>query len=179
VASLNGLAFIPARYCADSLLLSSPTEGGFDRRLRTEDRRQRLVLFPASAKGLVQDHWPSGYLSGACRGLWISWKDWDGREQRGFVRHADLVGEGVDWLKDIIDRGFSGPIVRKRIVWLRLALHGCRPSNRIRMLRRTGWVGSAFVLPHRTIGTIQGKTIMYDGRSDIARYDTLSDSEAF
>jgi len=33
-----------------------PTEGGFDRRLRTADRRQRLVLFPASAKGLVQDH---------------------------------------------------------------------------------------------------------------------------
>jgi hypothetical protein len=56
VASLNGLAFIPARHCADSLLLSSPTEGGLDRGLRTEDRRQRLVLFPASAKGLVQDH---------------------------------------------------------------------------------------------------------------------------
>ena len=56
MASLNGLAFIAARHCADSLLLSSPTEGGFDRRLRTEDRRQRLVLFPAPAKGLVQDH---------------------------------------------------------------------------------------------------------------------------
>jgi hypothetical protein len=56
VASLNGLAFIPARHCADSLLLGSPTESGFDRSLRMEDRRQRLVLFPASAKGLVQDH---------------------------------------------------------------------------------------------------------------------------
>ena len=56
MVSLNGLAFIPARHCADSLLLSSPTEGGLDRKLRKADRRQRLVLFPASAKGLVQDH---------------------------------------------------------------------------------------------------------------------------
>jgi putative DNA primase/helicase len=109
-------------------------------------------------------------FSGASRGLWTSWKDGDGREQRGFVRHADLVGEGVDWLKDITDRGFCGPIVRKRITWLRLALHGCRPTNRIRMIRRTGWVGSAFVLPHKTIGNTEGETIMFDGRGDIARY---------
>jgi hypothetical protein len=47
------LAFIPARHCADSLLLSSPTEGGFDRRLRTTDRRQRLILFPASGRRVV------------------------------------------------------------------------------------------------------------------------------
>jgi len=70
VVSLNGLAFIPARHCADSLLLSSPTEGGFDRRLRTADRRQRLVLFPASAKGLVQDHEFVGCsLLGSCKGV--------------------------------------------------------------------------------------------------------------
>jgi putative DNA primase/helicase len=109
-------------------------------------------------------------FSGANRGLWISWKDGDDCEQRGFVRHADLVGEGVDWLKDITDRGFRGPIVRKRIVWLRLALHGCRTANRIRMIRRTGWTGSAFVMPHKTIGNTEGETIMFDGRSDIARY---------
>jgi putative DNA primase/helicase len=76
-------------------------------------------------------------FSGASRGLWISWKDGDDCEQRGFVRHADLVGEGVDWLKDITDRGFRGPIVRKRVVWLRLALHGCRPGRgRIRVVFR-------------------------------------------
>jgi len=38
------------------------------------------------------------------------------------------------------------------------------------MIRRTGWVGSAFVLPHKTIGETENETIMFDGRADIARY---------
>jgi putative DNA primase/helicase len=108
--------------------------------------------------------------SGAGRGLWLVWKDRDGHEQRGFVRHADLVGDGVDWLKDLNDRGFYGPIIRKRIGWLRLALYGCRPASRITMVRRTGWFGSVFVLPHKTIGNTEGDKIMFDGRADIARY---------
>ena len=108
--------------------------------------------------------------SGAGRGLWLTWRDRDDREQRIFVRNADLVGSGVDWLKELTDRGFPGPIEQRRITWLRQALHGCRPAGRITMIRRTGWVGSAFVLPHKTIGETGGDTIMFDGRSDIARY---------
>ena len=107
---------------------------------------------------------------GAGRGLWLAWRDRDDRDQRGFVRHADLVGSGVDWLKELTDRGFPGPIEHGRINWLRQALHGCRPAGRITMVRRTGWVGSAFVLPHKTIGETGGETIMFDGRADIARY---------
>jgi putative DNA primase/helicase len=107
---------------------------------------------------------------GAGRGLWLAWQDRDGRDQRGFVRHADLVGSGVDWLKELTDRGFPGPIEHGRITWLRQALHGCRPAGRITMIRRTGWVGSAFVLPHKTIGETENETIMFDGRADIARY---------
>jgi putative DNA primase/helicase len=38
------------------------------------------------------------------------------------------------------------------------------------MVRRTGWTGTSFVLPHRTIGSEEGETIIFDGRSDIARY---------
>jgi len=38
------------------------------------------------------------------------------------------------------------------------------------MVRRTGWVGSAFVLPNKTIGNTEGETIMFDGRADIVRY---------
>lgn len=107
---------------------------------------------------------------GAGRGLWLAWEDRDRRAQRGFVRHADLVGDGVDWLKELTDRGFPGPIERTKIMWLRQALHGCRPAGRITMVRRTGWVGNAFVLPHKTIGQPEHETILFDGRTDIARY---------
>jgi len=39
-----------------SFVAHQPPEGGFDRGLRTVDRRQRLVLLPASAEGLVERH---------------------------------------------------------------------------------------------------------------------------
>jgi putative DNA primase/helicase len=135
-------------------------------KIERKDGQIKKFLFtgPFSVSGEGRD------LTGAGRGLWITWKDRDSREQRGFVRYADLVGEGVDWLKDITDRGFRGPILRNRIGWLRLALYGCRPANRIRLVRRTGWVGSAFVLPHKTIGNTGSEAIMFDGRSDIGRY---------
>ena len=50
------------------------------------------------------------------------------------------------------------------------------------MIRHTGWVGSAFVLPHRTIGKTDNETIMFDGRADIVRYGergTLDDWRKF
>lgn len=31
----------------------------------------------------------------------------DDRAQCGFVKRVDLVGEGLDWLKELVDRGFS------------------------------------------------------------------------
>jgi putative DNA primase/helicase len=107
---------------------------------------------------------------GAGRGLWIEWVDRDNRPQRGYVRHADLVGDGVDWLKDLTDRGFPGPVERQKIGWLRQALHLCGPAKRITMVQRTGWVGSTFVLPDKTIGNTDGETIMFGGRADSARY---------
>jgi hypothetical protein len=44
------LTFIPARHCAD---YCSAADG---RRLRSQAVRRRLVLFPISGMGLVQDH---------------------------------------------------------------------------------------------------------------------------
>jgi putative DNA primase/helicase len=38
------------------------------------------------------------------------------------------------------------------------------------MVRRTGWFGSVFVLPHKTIGMADTEMIIYEGRADIARY---------
>ena len=119
---------------------------------------------------------------GAGRGVWLAWRDRDNRDQRGFVRRADLVGSGVDWLKELTDRGFPGPIEHGRINWLRQALHGCTAASRITMIRHTGWFGSAFVLPHKTIGKTEDETIMFDGRADIVRYGergTLDDWRKF
>jgi putative DNA primase/helicase len=131
---------------------------------KEDDSETYLFTGPFTVIGEGRDH------GGAGRGLWISWLDRDDRAQRGFVRHADLVGDGVEWLKELTDRGFPGPIERKKINWLRQALHGCRPADRITMVRRTGWFGTVFVLPHKTIGNREGEHVMFDGRTDIARY---------
>jgi len=107
---------------------------------------------------------------GAGRGVFLAWRDADGRDQRGFVRHAHLIGAGVEWLKNLTDRGFPGPIENKKIRWLKQALYGVRPIHRITMVTRTGWVGPAFVMPHKTIGESGGESLMFDGRTDLARY---------
>jgi hypothetical protein len=107
---------------------------------------------------------------GANRGVFLAWRDADGRDQRGFVRHADLVGGGVEWLKNLADRGFRGPIDRKAISLLKQALHGVQPIHRITMVKQTGWVGPVFVMPHKTIGESSGESLMFDGRTDLARY---------
>jgi len=107
---------------------------------------------------------------GAGRGVFLAWRDADGRDQRGFVRHAHLIGAGVEWLKNLTDRGFPGPIENKKIRWLKQALYGVRPIHRITMVTRTGWVGPAFVMPHKTIGESGGESLIFDGRTDLARY---------
>src|SRR3974377_756263 len=88
---------------------------------------------------------------GANRGVLLAWRDADGRDQRGFVRHAHLIGAGVEWLKNLTDRGFPSPIENKKIRWLKQALYGARPIHRITMVTRAGWVGPAFVMPAKTI----------------------------
>jgi putative DNA primase/helicase len=141
------------------------TADGLARIEQNEDDAERsLFTGPFTVLGEGRDR------VGAGRGLWITWMDRDDRTQRAFVRRANLVGDGVDWLKELADRGFPGPIERRKINSLRQALHGCRPADRITMVRRTGWFGSAFVLPRKTIGQTEGETVMFDGRTDIARY---------
>ena len=97
----------------------------------------------------------------------------------GFVRRADLVGSGVDWLKSLADRGFPGPVEVRKINKLRPALNACKIKIRFTMVRRTGWHGSAFVLPKVTIGDVKGESVLFDGRADIARFATKDSLDAW
>src|SRR3974390_3156253 len=107
---------------------------------------------------------------GANRGVLLAWRDADGRDQRGFVRPAHLIGAGVEWLKNLTNRGFPGPIENKKIRWLKQALYGVRPIHRITMVTGTGWGGPAFGMPQKTIGESGGESLIFDGRTDLARY---------
>lgn len=107
--------------------------------------------------------------NGAGRGCRLSWSDRDNRIHRAFVRRTDLVS-GVEWLKPLLDRGFDGPVEPGKINKLRQALNGCKVKARYTMVRRTGWHGATFVLPHESIGIATGEAIEFDGRADIARF---------
>lgn len=116
---------------------------------------------------------------GAGRGVWLGWIDSDDRSHQKFVLRADLVGAGVDWLKALVDCGFSGPVEVRKINKLRQALNGCKTKIRFTMVRRTGWHGSAFVLPNVTIGGAKGESVRFDGRADIARFATKDSLDAW
>jgi putative DNA primase/helicase len=129
-----------------------------------EDEWQEVTTGPFSVVGEGRNP------IGSARGILLAWQDADGREQRGFVRRGELVGESYDWLKHLADRGFPAPIEKRKIVALRQGLYGCRPAQKVTMVKKTGWFGTAFVLPNRVIGERAADVLEFDGPLDLARY---------
>lgn len=108
--------------------------------------------------------------SGASWSTAIEWLDLDQGPHRSFVARADLVGDGIDWLKPLVDAGLPVSIGRKSLTLLKRALFELDCYSRVRTVRRSGWFGNAFVLPKSTIGHVNGEEIVFEGRADAARY---------
>src|SRR3974390_3253293 len=94
-----------------------------------DDSEPELITGPFEVVGEGRDR------RGAGRGLFLAWRDADGRDQRGFVRYAHLVGAGVEWLKNLADRGFRGPIDRKAISLLKQEVHGVPPIHWVTLVK--------------------------------------------
>ncbi|WP_157182282.1 DUF927 domain-containing protein [Methylobacterium sp. WSM2598] len=128
------------------------------------DEEAMRVSGPFRVPGLARDPAGSGWA------VTIEWKDRDDRPHRGFVSYADLVGDGVDWLRPLAAAGLPVTIGTKALRLLKRALYELECTARVRLIRRSGWYRGAFVLPERTIGSAPGEEAVFEGRLDAARY---------
>jgi putative DNA primase/helicase len=124
------------------------------------------------------DEWISGpfHLAGEARdpdnGAWslaLGWRDRDGVQHHALIAKADLLGDGVDCLRPFAARGLELPVSAAKVKALKVALAGVRSDARVRLVNRTGWHGSVFVLPSRTFGTA-AESVIYQGEARAARY---------
>ncbi|KAA0121397.1 DUF927 domain-containing protein [Methylobacterium sp. P1-11] len=119
---------------------------------------------PFTVPGLARDP------SGAGWATTIEWNDRDGIQHRAFVPHGDLVGDGTEWLRPLVDAGLPVTFGRKPLALLKRALFDLDCPTRVRLVKRSGWFGAAFILPKVTIGEVDDEEVLFDGRADAARY---------
>jgi putative DNA primase/helicase len=126
------------------------------------------------------DEWISGpfHVVGEARdpenGAWalaLAWRDRDEVQHHALVARADLLGDGVDFLRPLAARGLEAPVAAAKIRALKAALAGVRCKSRVRLVNRTGWHGSTFILPQRTFGASSERAV-YCGQASVARYAT-------
>ena len=127
---------------------------------------------PFTVLGLARDQGGDGWS------IALEWRDRDAVLHRHFVPLADLIGDGTDVVRPLVSGGLEMSPQADRLKRFKAALVGLDCRNRVRLVRRSGWHGDVFVLPHATIGQSAGESVVYDGKADAARYGekgTLAD----
>lgn len=114
--------------------------------------------------GLARD--PNG-LSWATA---IEWLDADNMRHLAFVPHSDLVGDSTECLRPLASAGLHVTPGRKQVALFKRALFALESSNRVRLVKHSGWFGSAFVLPNVTIGDNGDEKVAFVGNVDAARF---------
>jgi putative DNA primase/helicase len=129
-----------------------------------DDKPAIRLSGPFSVLGLARDPNGDGWS------IALEWQDRDHIQHRHFLPLADLIGDGTDVLKPLAAGGLELSPHSDRLKKLKAALAGLDCRNRVRLVRRSGWHNSVFVLPHATLGQSGGERIVYDGKADAARY---------
>ena len=119
---------------------------------------------PFTVLGLARDQSGDGWS------IALEWKDRDDIVHRHYVALADLIGDGNDAVKPLVSGGLELSPHPDRLKKFKAALAQIDCRDRVRLVRRSGWHGDAFVLPHVTMGRTAGESVVYDGRADAARY---------
>jgi putative DNA primase/helicase len=127
---------------------------------------------PFTVLGLARDPNGEGWATA------IEWRDRDGVLHRHFLPHADLIGDGTEVLKPLVAGGLELSPDSGRVKRFKAAFAGMDCGARVRLVRRAGWHGDAFVLPHVTVGR-SGEAVVYEGRADAARYGSAGDLSAW
>jgi putative DNA primase/helicase len=137
-----------------------------------EDKPPTHLSGPFTVLGLARDPNGDGWS------IALEWYDRDRIRHHHFLPLADLIGDGTEVLKPLAAGGLELSPHPDRLRRFKAALVGLNCGSRVRLVRRSGWHGDVFVLPHATIGQSAGESIVYDGKADAARYGengTLAD----
>ncbi|WP_262299649.1 DUF927 domain-containing protein [Microvirga sesbaniae] len=129
-----------------------------------DDATPMQLSGPFRVLGLARDQGGDGWA------IALEWRDRDGLLHRHFVPLADLIGDGTDVVKPLVSGGLEISPQSDRLKKLKAGFVGLDCRNRVRLVKRSGWHGSAFVLPHVTLGNAEGESVVYDGKADAARY---------
>jgi hypothetical protein len=78
-------------------------------------------------------------------GIALEWRDRDRVNHCAVVSRSDLIG-GPDVMRALVDGGLELSTKPSSLNRFREALNGVRCSGRVRLVEKTGWHGSAFVL---------------------------------
>jgi putative DNA primase/helicase len=84
-------------------------------------------------------------------GIALEWEDPDGVPHCEVVPHADLIA-GNDVIRNLVDGGLDLSMSAKHISCFREALNRVLCNWRVLLVDKTGWHGTAFVLPDEVIG---------------------------
>ncbi|MEY8874990.1 MAG: DUF927 domain-containing protein, partial [Leptothrix sp. (in: b-proteobacteria)] len=98
-----------------------------------------------------------------------------GRGRRWLMPLTMLAGDGASYRAELLDMGFHTPADGNRRRWLTEYLQSRRPAERVRLVDRVGWHGTAYVLPRETLASSAdepGETLMF--QSDAMVEDTFT-----
>jgi putative DNA primase/helicase len=113
-----------------------------------------------------------GQARDVSNGRWsigLEWSDPDGISHSELIPKAELLGDGIDGLRPLADGGLALPTMSTKLKNLKIALASVKCSARVRMVSKTGWHGSTFVLPTGTIGSAP-EPVRFQGQGIVARY---------
>jgi putative DNA primase/helicase len=111
--------------------------------------------------------------NGSDWGLWLRWRDGDGRVHQRLVSSAALHGDPAALCQSLASEGLH--IERKKQRELADYLNGADVLARVTRVERTGWhsigVRDVFVLPGESIGCSAAETVILEGAAN-APYET-------
>ena len=103
--------------------------------------------------------------NGEAWGRLLELKDSEGREHVWAMPMRLLSGDGNEYRATLLDMGLliaPGHKARERLT---IYLQTAKPKAWARCVDRTGWYGSAFVLPDETIGGMSGERVLLQAAS--------------
>ena len=128
------------------------------------DKPPTKLSGPFTVLGLARDQSGDGWS------IALEWMDRDSVVHRHYVALSDLIGDGNEAVRPLVSGGLKLSPHADRLKRFKAALAQIDCRDRVRLVRRSGWHGDVFVLPHATMGRVTGESVVYDGRADAARY---------
>lgn len=145
-AALNGEAATQAIIPKDFILRPEGAEAGLYwlQTLRGGITREVRLGDPLHILGYVRTG------DGKSWGLWLSWKDWDGRKHEWVLPKSMLANTKAEWLPILADMGWNcDSSYRKQIASY---LENSKPVRRLRSITQAGWSNDHYALPDKFFG---------------------------